>query len=297
VDFVMEKTAPAPTKMIPVGLLLPGRFQPRSAARDANIEELAASIESTEGLIQPITVRPTRDGVGYEIVAGERRVWAYRHLGWDEIPAIVRADLTDQQVAVMSLQENIGREDLSAVEISEGLQRLRAEFGLRQHELASRLGLSPAQISRLLGIRRLPQEVQGLIACGDLNLSAAKVLLTPRLKRSERIDLAKRAAEYQWSVQKLTEAVRRLHAEQRPDADLVRIEKEVGEALACQCELKRTDGRYELRLTPGSPDILSGNLAALAKWIDDSTEPPVSADIELTITGDIDAFAFLARFL
>ncbi len=102
-----------------VGVLQPGKYQPRTRMDPGSLEELAASIKA-QGLIQPISVRPVGGG-RYEIIAGERRWRAAQIAGLTEVPVLIR-DIPDEAVLAMSLIENIQREDLNPLEEAAGLQ-------------------------------------------------------------------------------------------------------------------------------------------------------------------------------
>src|SRR5512147_1850965 len=105
--------------------LQPGRYQPRTRMDEGSLYELAESIKS-QGVMQPVLVRPLPAGGEYEIIAGERRVRAARLAGLDEVPVLVK-DVPDEAAAVMALIENIQREDLNPLEEAQGLQRLTGE--------------------------------------------------------------------------------------------------------------------------------------------------------------------------
>jgi len=117
---------------LPVDRIQRGQYQPRIHIRQESLEELAESIRS-QGLVQPIVVRPIGDG--YELIAGERRWRASQMAGLHEIPAVVK-DVPDQAAAAMALIENIQREDLNPLEESQALQRLIDEFSLTHQQAA-----------------------------------------------------------------------------------------------------------------------------------------------------------------
>ena len=127
----------------------PNKNQPRQVFDDDAISELADSI-SEHGVLQPLIVRPLADG-SYQLVAGERRWRASRLAGLTEVPVIVRS-LTDSEVAVIALIENLQREDLNPIEEAEGISRLIEEYSFTQEQAAQKiaaLGLSVRQAELL----------------------------------------------------------------------------------------------------------------------------------------------------
>ena len=132
------KVSEAPAGQAPsrlrLNLLRTGRYQPRTRMDEGSLYELAESIKS-QGVMQPVLVRPLAGGGDYEIIAGERRVRAARLAGLDEVPVLVK-DVPDEAAAVMALIENIQREDLNPLEEAQGLQRLVNEFKLTHEHIA-----------------------------------------------------------------------------------------------------------------------------------------------------------------
>ena len=118
---------------LPLDDLSPNPYQPRSSLSEEALGELVASIRE-HGLLQPLVVR-SRDA-GWEIVAGERRWRALKLLGWKSAPVIVR-DLTDEQMLLVALVENLQREELSALEEARSYQQLADQFGLTQQKIAA----------------------------------------------------------------------------------------------------------------------------------------------------------------
>jgi ParB family chromosome partitioning protein len=137
--------------VLPVPAIVPNPWQPRRAFNEAKLSELAESIREV-GLLQPIVVR--RVEAGYQIVAGERRWRAHKLVGHEEIKALI-VDCTDQDMAVLALVENIGRDDLSDYEISVSIRRTEKEFPNRKR-LAEAVGMSRRGLYRYLAFESLP---------------------------------------------------------------------------------------------------------------------------------------------
>lgn len=159
---------------IPVGMVEPNPWQPRSTFDKEALEELAASIRSL-GLIQPISVRKISEG-HYQIISGERRFNACQMAGMTMIPAYVR-DADDQGMLEMAIVENIQRENLDPIELAMSYQRLIEECSLTQEAMAERMGKKRASITNTIRLLKLPAKVQHDLKVGLLSVGHAKVIL------------------------------------------------------------------------------------------------------------------------
>jgi len=130
--------------------------QPRKTFNDSTIKELAASIKE-QGIINPITVRPY--GKKYVIVAGERRFLAAKEAGLKVVPALVR-NVSKNDVMLISLIENLQREDLNSIDRAEGIKALKESLSLPWVEVAKKLGLSKQRVLDLVGLLGLPDEIK-----------------------------------------------------------------------------------------------------------------------------------------
>ncbi|MDN5848760.1 MAG: ParB/RepB/Spo0J family partition protein [Nitrococcus sp.] len=196
---------------IPLDLLERGRYQPRSRFDPAALQELADSIRA-QGVVQPIVVRPERDG-RYEIIAGERRWRAAQLAGVADVPALVR-DLPDKAVVAVALIENIQREDLNPIEEASALKQLTDEFGMTHQEVANSVGRSRASVSNLLRLLELADEVKGLIGDGQLEMGHGRALLA--LDSRRQIEAARRVVGKGLSVRETESLVRRLLEQPSP---------------------------------------------------------------------------------
>jgi ParB family chromosome partitioning protein len=145
---------------LPLDVIQPGRYQPRSVFDEEKLTELADSIRA-QGVVQPIVVRSVGDAQ-FELIAGERRWRAAQLAGIDDIPAVVR-DVSDEVSLAMSLIENIQREDLNPLEEATALRRLIDDFQMTHQEAADAVGRSRAAVSNLLRLLELMQEVKDMI--------------------------------------------------------------------------------------------------------------------------------------
>lgn len=189
---------------VAIGRVRANPFQPRSDFDDDALAELATSI-SENGLLQPIVVRDV--GEGYQIVAGERRFRAIQRLGWERVPIITRS-LTDEQMLVVALVENLQRENLSSLEEAEGYQRLIEDFGLTQEEVGRHVGRDRSTVSNALRLLTLPAAVRDLLGQGRISAGHGRAILGLE-NTARQIEMAERAAAAGWSVRETERRVRR----------------------------------------------------------------------------------------
>ncbi len=156
-------------------------YQPRRVFNDEALQDLKESIKE-HGVFQPIIVKKSIKG--YEIIAGERRVRASRLAGLTKIPAIVR-NLNDEQMMEIALLENLQRENLNAIEEAVAYKSMIDKLSLTQEDLSKKIGKSRSHITNMLGLLRLPNEVQNMVASGKLSMGHARVL--SKLEDNEKI--------------------------------------------------------------------------------------------------------------
>ncbi len=175
-------------------------YQPRQNFDQEKLNELADSIKEF-GVIQPIIVKKSIKG--YEIVAGERRVKASRIAGKETIPALIK-NFTDEEMMQIALLENIQREDLSAIEEAEAYRNLINSLGITQDEFSKRVGKSRSYVTNMLGLLRLPREVQDKILKKDISMAHARLL--SKLEDYEKvIEISNKIIDEGISVRKLEE--------------------------------------------------------------------------------------------
>lgn len=149
-------------------------LQPRVDYNDEKLEELKNSIKEN-GILQPILVRRKADR--YEVIAGERRLRAARALSLEKIPAVIR-DVSDKEVLVFALIENIQREELNPIEEAEAFRKLIEEFGYTQQEVAASVGKDRSTISNILRLLNLPSRIKRAIELSQLSVGHARTLLS-----------------------------------------------------------------------------------------------------------------------
>ncbi|MBR9984867.1 MAG: ParB/RepB/Spo0J family partition protein [Desulfosarcina sp.] len=194
-----------------IDMIRPSHYQPRRHFAADELDELAESIRS-QGIIQPLLVRP--DDVGYELVAGERRLRAASLAGLDRVPVLVK-DVSDAEMLEISIVENIQRENLNPMEEAEAYHRLITEFDLTQDKAAERVGKSRSAVANFLRLRQLPDPIKESIMEGVLSMGHARALLgadSPAKQQSAwREVVAKKL-----SVRDTEALIKRINAEKKP---------------------------------------------------------------------------------
>lgn len=173
------------TNEIPIDLIDPSAFQPRSIFDDTKLHELAQSI-SANGVVQPLLVR--RKGARFELIAGERRWRAAQLAGLTKIPAVIRS-VADDKVLELALIENIQREDLNPIEEARAYKKLIGDLGLTQEAVAERVGRDRSFVTNYLRLLRLPADLQELLQTGRLSTGHARAILG-----AEDLDVQRRLA-------------------------------------------------------------------------------------------------------
>lgn len=205
VSPVSEKTKQQECK-IPLRQIEPNRNQPRKQFDEDSITELSESIKQY-GIIQPLVVQKRGEHT-YEIVVGERRWRAAKLAGLKEIPVIVKS-YTEQELAEISLVENIQRENLNPIEEAMAYRRLIQEFHMKQEEVAQKVAKSRTVITNSMRLLKLSEKIQQMLVDGVLSIGHAKVLLS-----IESEELQEKAAEHvmdaQLSVRETEEYVKSL---------------------------------------------------------------------------------------
>ena len=169
---IYESTPKEEIVEIDISELRPNPYQPRKEFDPEKLTELAVSIKE-HGIIQPIIVK--KSVKGYEIIAGERRYRASKLAGLDKVPAIVRP-FTDEQMAEISLLENIQRENLNPMEEALAYKQLLEKSHMTHENLSTKVGKSRSYITNVIGLLRLPSEVQELVSKGKISMGHARAL-------------------------------------------------------------------------------------------------------------------------
>ncbi len=232
-------------RVVEIGQLKSGPFNPRKEFHEDDLTELADSIRQ-KGLVQPLIVRDHPDG-GYEIVAGERRWRASQRAGLHMLPVIVRA-LDDQQVLELAIIENVQRADLNAIEEASGYQELMDRFGYTQDRLSEVIGKSRSHLANTLRLLKLPDPVKAMLQERRLSAGHARALIG----RPDAVELAQKIVDKDLSVRETENLVQSidlsdghtpsLRRTKHKDPDTRAFERALAEALGLRVELKSGAG-------------------------------------------------------
>jgi ParB family transcriptional regulator, chromosome partitioning protein len=249
---------------VPVNAVGPNPKQPRTRFDDEAIASLAASIREV-GILQPLVVRRSGDG-RYELIAGERRLRAAKAAGLATVPIVLR-DSEDADLLREALIENIHREDLNPIEQAEAFRQLLEELGLKQDELAERVGVSRSHIANTIRLLALPLDVQQLLADDKITAGHARAVLALGEKEAMS-SLALRIAAEDLSVRQTETIVRRFvdgprqaarvpeEAPEPPDTQMAEVEEILSEQLATRVTIQMGAKRGRVVIEFGSPDDL-----------------------------------------
>src|SRR5580765_971152 len=195
-----EAATSAPPIELPISAISPNPNQPRKDFDDKALRDLSDSLRHS-GLLQPLVVR--RMGEGYQLIVGERRWRAAKLAGIERVPVIVR-EASDLESLELALVENLLREDLNPMEEAEAYQRLLAEFGWTQEELAQRVQRDRSSIANCLRLLKLPEIIQADLRANRLTMGHARALLSLP-GAAEQLRLREEILAHSWSV-RTTEA-------------------------------------------------------------------------------------------
>jgi ParB family transcriptional regulator, chromosome partitioning protein len=237
-------------------------LQPRREFAREALDELIDSIRQ-RGIIQPLIVRPVNSR--FELIAGERRWRAAKEVGLAEAPAIVR-QATDLEVLELSLIENLQRADLNPIEEAQAYARLASEFGMRQEDIAEKVGKSRASVANAMRLLDLDTQVQTWVVQDLLSVGHAKVLLGLKMHEEQRL-LAEKILRQSSTVRttermvarqlgKLGGTRRRKHAEMVSSTALQDLENRLQQHLATHVTIHHGEkrGRIEIEFY-GSDDL------------------------------------------
>lgn len=233
---------------LPIDSIAPNPKQPRKDFDDKALQDLSESLKQS-GLLQPVVVR--RFGEGYQLVVGERRWRAAKIAGITKIPAVVR-DATDAETLELALVENLLREDLNPMEEAEAYQRLLAEFGWTQEELAQRVARDRSSVANCLRLLKLPDMIQGDLRAGRLTMGHARALLSLD-SPADQMKLREQILAHSWSVRATEQDVQAKRAQpaRRPlrrSPELAAVEDALRVALATRVRIVGNEraGRIEI---------------------------------------------------
>lgn len=237
------ETAPVPAVTeVETAAICVNPNQPRKSFAQTELEELARSV-AEHGILQPLIVRPL--GGAYELVAGERRLRAARMAGLQKVPVAVRSFSREESLEV-SLIENLQREDLTPLESAEAFQRLIAEFGYSQEQLAERVGKSRSSVANTLRLLTLHPGVRQELAEGRLSEGHARAILA--LPLEEQPAAARQVIEKGLSVREAEQIgahsrkIKKIRKPAEPDLYLADLEERLRLACGTAVRIKMAPG-------------------------------------------------------
>jgi ParB family chromosome partitioning protein len=231
---------------VPIDDIVPNPMQPRQGLDREALEELAASIRE-HGLIQPLIVSqvPDTEPQRYQLIAGERRLEAAKLADLTKVPVIVR-EASPQEMLELALVENIQRADLNPLEQATAYRHLIDDFGLTQDQVAERVGKSRVAVANSVRLLRLPDEIKGSLAQGQITEGHARAMLALDGPDGQR-NVWKAVLGRGLNVRQTEEMVRRLTAgprpkrlEQPPSPETKALEDRFREALGTKVQLLRS---------------------------------------------------------
>lgn len=257
-----ESDTPDTSNELPIDAISPNPDQPRRHFNQQAIAELAESI-ATHGVLQPLIVE--RHGIGYRIIAGDRRFRAARLAGMSTVPAVVRAT-GDAHRLELALVENLQRADLNPVEEARGYRRLMELDGQTQEQVAKRVGKNRVTVTNALRLLKLPEDMLAALEQGDLTAGHARALLSvpdDRLRRQlfERIgteQLSVRAAEsaIHDAEHLQTDARSRSSRTRKIDPEIASLQQRLIEALGTKVDVRGNARRGRISVSYYSADDL-----------------------------------------
>jgi ParB family chromosome partitioning protein len=249
-------------KRLPVEFIIANRQNPRRDFDPDQLEELTNSIRE-KGVMQPLLVRPTQDPNIFEIIAGERRWRASQKAGLHDVPVIIR-DVDDKEALELAIIENVQRSDLSPLEEAMGYGQLMEQFDYTQHDLAQVIGKSRSHVANTLRLLKLPDDVRGMLARGELTAGHARTLITA----DDPIALAREIVGGGLSVREAEALSQRESSTPRKkapsavrpdkDADTLALEKRLSDALGLAVVLDHQEGGGKIEIRYRTLEQLDG---------------------------------------
>lgn len=245
-EVVVEKVVKKEEVMVKITEIEPNREQPRKKFDEDALVELSESIRQF-GVIQPLVVQKREDF--YEIIAGERRWRAAKLAGLKEVPVIVK-NYTDEEIVVISLIENIQRENLNPIEEAQAFRRLLEEFHLKQDELAERVSKSRTSVTNSMRLLKLDERVQQMLVDDMISAGHARALLGTE-DRDLQYQLASRIFDEKLSVRETEKLVKGLmkkipekkKPEKKNDFIYREIEERMKSILGTKVSIQQRDGQ------------------------------------------------------
>jgi ParB family chromosome partitioning protein len=257
----------------------PNPFQPRREFDEQSLQELANSIREF-GILEPLIVtrveQPTEFGsqIGYEILAGERRLRAAKIVGLNTVPAIIKEQVEEREKLEIALIENLQREDINSIERAKAFSELADKFKLSQREIAFRVGKSREFVANTLRLLQLPFEMQKALEDNKISEGHARVILTMDNLDDQRVLLG-RIISYSLTVRQAEGSAKELKRQREPlsqpkdefsemmadfDPQTEEIKTKLEETLQTRVMLKKKGNKGMIAISFNSPEELANIL-------------------------------------
>lgn len=232
--------------------IYPNPFQPRKKFNIEKIKDLANSIKEA-GMIQPVIVY--KKAGKFYLVIGERRWRAVQYLKWKKIPAIIK-DISTDDVMIGALVENIQREDLNAIEISEGIELLMKKSGLNQENISRKLGMKRSTLTNFLRLLKLPEAIKQGVISNEITQGHARAILSLN-SNDDMLEAFSNILKKKLSVRQTESFVKKFYLKDTKkivqlDPDLQKIEDKLVKFFSTKVKLKYSNkggGRIEIYFT------------------------------------------------
>lgn len=280
---------------IEVEKISPNPYQPRREFDESALKSLAESIRMY-GVLQPLVVtrkEVVHEGAGmtveYELISGERRLRASKLAGLSQVPALIRSAPEDAQLKLeMAIIENLQREDLNPVDRARSFERLAKEFGLKQAQIAEKVGKSREYVSNSLRILSLPGEMILALEEGKISEGHTRPLLMLVDRPEEQTVLFKEIMTKKLTVREAEGLSRRVATERVRnkgkylDPAFIELEKNFTESLGTRVRIEKTNEGGTVTIDFFSPDDLRALLEKLEGVKKSGTVTPAKVEIQDT---------------
>ena len=249
---------------IPVHKIIKNKHQPRKVFKEQEIKDLADSI-AQNGQIAPVVVRES--GNQYELIVGERRWRATQLLNKDTISAII-VDVDEKTSAVMSIVENVQREDLNPMEEAESLKRLIDEFEMSHDDVSKYISKSRAHVSNLIRLNELCVFGKDQLRIGTISMGHARAVLS--LATSEQTKIIKEAVKRNLSVravEALCKSNQKTSVNRHKDPDTAILERQLTDLLAAKTSIKHTNNGGNITIKYRTMNELQGIIEKIRKIV------------------------------
>ena len=249
---------------IPVHKIIKNKHQPRKVFKEQEIKDLADSI-AQNGQIAPVVVRES--GNQYELIVGERRWRATQLLNKDTISAII-VDVDEKTSAVMSIVENVQREDLNPMEEAESLKRLIDEFEMSHDDVSKYISKSRAHVSNLIRLNELCAFGKDQLRIGTISMGHARAVLS--LAISEQTKIIKEAVKRNLSVravEALCKSNQKTSLNRHKDPDTAILERQLTDLLAAKTSIKHTNNGGNITIKYRTMNELQGIIEKIRKIV------------------------------